>query len=172
VASVFIGLGSNLGDRLEQLGRALDAIAGLPETAVCRVSEVVETEPWGVEDQPRFANAVALVETGLLLDELLRAFKDIERTLGRESGVRYGPRPIDLDILLADDEWHSRELRVPHPRLAERQFALFPLLEIAPDATWPDGTPFDRSAATDGAIVKRLGPVRGYERLTVYPLGE
>lgn len=165
---ILIGLGSNLGDRRAALARALRAIEALPGTRILAVSEVVETEPWGVGQQPLFANAVARILTTLHAEALLTELKRIEADLGRREGVRYGPRVIDLDILLAGDEAiDTPELTVPHPRLAEREFALIPLLEVAPDATWPDGTPFDMCAATEGRIVRRLGAVPGYEGLTV-----
>lgn len=167
MGEVFIGLGSNLGNRMRNIGYALQEIEALPDTRVVRVSEVVESEPWGVADQPYFANSVALIETALHTDGLLSALKHIETRLGREPGERNGPRLIDLDILLAGDEhWDTPELVVPHPRLAERQFALWPLLEIAPDAAWPNGTAFDPVHASEGRIVGRLGAVPGFEGRT------
>lgn len=167
---VILGLGSNLGDRLGNLARALDEIEGLGDMRLIAVSEVVETEPWGVADQPPFANAVARFVTHAQPIDLLRQLKAIEARLGRTAGVRFGPRVIDIDILLVgSEELHTDELTVPHPRLAERDFALTPLLEVAPNATHPDGRPFDRSAAVHGRIVRRLGPVPRYEHLTSAP---
>jgi 2-amino-4-hydroxy-6-hydroxymethyldihydropteridine diphosphokinase len=171
VSTVFIGLGTNLGDRLANLRRALEGIGTLDATYVRRVSNVVESVPWGVTDQPPFANAVAEVDTEIPLDRLLGLLKELEASLGRETGERYGPRVIDLDILLAgDEEWQTPELRVPHPRLAERDFAVTPLLEIDPEATWPDGAPIERTRATEGRVTATLGPVPGFEELTP-PLG-
>lgn len=168
MTQVLVGLGSNLGDRLDNLARALEAIEELPDTTLRAVSHAVESEPWGVELQPAFANAVALLSTQLSADRLLAGLKEAEVRLGRQAGVRYGPRVIDLDILLFGGEvWDTEALAVPHPRLAERQFALLPLLEVAPHATWPDGTPFAPETATEGRILGRLGAVPGYERLTV-----
>lgn len=168
MTEAFVGLGSNLGDRLGNLAHALAAIGDLPETRVLAVSEVVETEPWGVEEQPLFANAVALVATELSADWLLPSLKEIELHLGRRAGVRFGPRVIDLDILLFGAEvWRTDSLTVPHPRLAEREFAICPLLEIAPAATWPNGTPISAENAAEGRVLRRLGPVPGYEHLTV-----
>lgn len=165
---VFIGIGSNLGDRMDNLALALDAIAQLPDTRLLAISEVVESEPWGVAEQPEFANAVARLDTALRADALLAALKSIEARLGRTAGERYGPRPIDLDILLAGAEvWHTEDLVVPHPRLAERDFALTPLLALDPEATWPDGQGFDRRLAVSGRILRSLGPVPGFEHLTV-----
>jgi len=167
ITDTYIGLGSNLGDRLEHLSRALGAIAGLEGTYVIEVSNVVESEPWGVTDQPAFANAVAWVATTLRADQLLEALKDIEAALGRGAGPRYGPRVIDLDILLfGDEEWRAEDLVIPHPRLAERDFAVTPLLEIAPDARWPDGTRITRDAAAAGRVTGVLGPVPGFEPVT------
>jgi 2-amino-4-hydroxy-6-hydroxymethyldihydropteridine diphosphokinase len=163
----YIGLGSNMGDRLGNLRAALEAIDALEATNVVTVSEVVETEPWGVTEQPPFANAVARVSTGVEADRLLEALKDIEAALGRTGGPRYGPRIIDLDILLyADDEWETAELTIPHPRLAERDFVVTPLLEIAPDARWPDGAPIVRDEATEGRVIGSLGAVPGFEMIT------
>lgn len=168
MSEVFIGLGGNLGDRCATLAHALDRITELPGTRLLAVSGAVESEPWGGVEQPPFANAVARLETALSAPALLAELKRIERALGRTSGVRYGPRPVDLDILLFGDEvWHTDQLTVPHPRLAERQFALLPLLEIAPGASGPGGAPFDPAAATEGRIIARLGTLPGYEQDTV-----
>lgn len=167
MTDAYVGLGSNLGDRLENLRQALDAIEALEETRVVSVSSVVESVPWGVSDQPLFANAVARVATEYPADRFLDALKEIETALGRVPGERYGPRVIDLDILLfGDDEWQTPALTVPHPRLAERDFAVTPLLEVAPHAEWPDGSPITRERATEGRITGSLGPVPGYEEVT------
>lgn len=170
---VFIGLGSNLGDREENIARALEVIVRLPETRLIAVSEIVETEPWGIEDQPLFANAVARLATPMAADAMLLALKRIEDELGRVPGQRNGPRVIDLDILLFGGEvWQTEVLTIPHPRLGERDFALTPLLEIAPGATWPGGMPFERQRATEGRIVRRLGPAPGFAHLTVGSAGD
>lgn len=167
MTDAYIGLGSNLGDRLEHLRRALEAIEALDETRVVSVSNVVESVPWGVSDQPLFANAVARVATEFPADRFLDALKEIEVAVGRTPGERYGPRAIDLDILLfGDDEWQTPALTVPHPRLAERDFAVTPLLEIAPHAEWPDGSPITRDRATEGRITAALGQVPGFEEVT------
>lgn len=172
MTDAYVGLGSNLGDRLANLRRALDAIGGLDETRVISVSNAVESEPWGVTDQPPFANAVARIATAIPADRLLGLLEDIEAALGRVPGERYGPRLIDLDVLLyGDDEWDTPELTVPHPRLADRDFAVSPLLEIAPHAEWPDGSPVTRDRATQGRITSGLGPVPGYEDVTPPPGG-
>lgn len=167
MTDAYVGMGSNLGDRMANLSHALSAIAALDETTVISVSNVVESVPWGVRDQPLFANAVARVATVYPADRFLEALKDIEGSLGRVAGERNGPRVIDLDILLfGDDEWQTAALTVPHPRLAERDFAVTPLLEIAPHAEWPDGSPITRERATEGRITATLGQVPGFEELT------
>jgi 2-amino-4-hydroxy-6-hydroxymethyldihydropteridine diphosphokinase len=172
IKDAYIGLGSNVGDRLGNLRAALEALDALESTNVVTVSRVVESEPWGMTEQPAFANAVARVSTGMEADRLLEAVKDIEVALGRTGGPRYGPRVIDLDILLLDDdEWETPELIIPHPRLAERDFAVTPLLEIAPDAHWPDGTSVTRDRATQGRITGSLGAVPGFEMISPPPGG-
>jgi len=164
---VFIGVGSNMGDRLAVMGQAVEAIAGLDDTHVISVSMVVETEPWGIINQPPFANAVARISTTIPADRLLVALKEIEAALGRREEVRNGPRPIDLDILLyGDDEWETPRLTVPHPRLLEREFVVVPLLSVAPHVTMPDGTPVMRETATEGHVMGTLGPVPGFEEMT------
>ena len=168
---VYIGLGSNVGDRLSTMSAALTAIDALEGTSVVSVSGAVESEPWGVADQPRFANAVARVSTSLEANRLLDALKDVEAALGRTPGPRNGPRLIDLDILLVgDEEWDSPELIVPHPRMAERDFVITPLLELAPHVCWPDGAPITRERVSVGRVVGALGPVPGFESVTP-PLG-
>ena len=129
----YIGLGSNLGDR-EATIRA--AIAALP--AVVAVSALRETEPVGVVDQPRFLNGAARLETELSARQLLHTLLAVERALGRERRERWGPRTIDLDLLLyGDDTVDEPGLTVPHPRLHERRFALEPLLDLDPELHVP-----------------------------------
>jgi 2-amino-4-hydroxy-6-hydroxymethyldihydropteridine diphosphokinase len=129
----YVGLGSNLGDREQFIRDAAELIgAG-------RLSAVVETDPWGFEDQPRFMNAVAAVDTGLEPLPFLTFLLDIERRLGRERvGPRWGPRTIDLDLLLFGDRVVDEPgLVVPHPHLLERRFVLSSLAELAPDLEIP-----------------------------------
>ena len=128
----FIGLGSNLGDREEYIRRAVDSLRAESLIEVIAVSSVRETEPVGLADQPRFLNAAVEVETNLSARSLLDRLLAVERDLGRRrTGPRYGPRTIDLDLLLYGDETvQERGLTVPHPRLAERRFALEPLYEL------------------------------------------
>ena len=136
----YIGLGANLGDRESTLARALELLDAEPSIEVTEVSGLRETEPWGpVADQPRFLNGVAAVETGLGPRELLDRLLAVERSLGRtRDGPRYGPRTLDLDLLLYGGEVVDEPgLRVPHPLLAERRFVLEPLAELAPDLVVP-----------------------------------
>ncbi len=129
----YVGLGSNLGDREALIRRA----AGLIGAA--RLSQIIETEPWGYEQQPRFLNAVAEVETRLDARAFLDRLLDVERHLGRErSGRPWGPRTIDLDLLLfGDEEIDQPGLVVPHPHLEQRLFVLEPLAELAPSRRIP-----------------------------------
>ena len=139
----YLGLGSNEGDRLGNLRAARDALV-LYEVLVEAVSSVYETAPQGeVLDQPDFLNAAVRVRTALGPEELLDAAKAIERDLGRASGgVRHGPRPIDVDVLLLGDvEYSSSRLSLPHREVTSRRFVLEPLLELDPELTLPDGTP-------------------------------
>ena len=130
----YVGLGANLGDRAAMLRAALEQLAAEPGLEVVAVSPVRETEPVGYHDQPRFLNAAAAVETELPPRELLDRLLGIERRLGRtREGPRFGPRTIDLDLLLYGDEQIDEPgLEVPHPRLHERLFVLEPLLELDP----------------------------------------
>lgn len=129
----YVGLGANLGDREATIRRA----AGLLGAA--RLSSIRETEPWGHTEQPRFLNAVVEVETEFAPRELLDRLFEIEGRLGRtREGPRWGPRTIDLDLLLfGDRRIEEPGLTVPHPRLHERAFVLEPLAELAPDAVVP-----------------------------------
>jgi 2-amino-4-hydroxy-6-hydroxymethyldihydropteridine diphosphokinase len=138
VTTVYISMGSNLGDRVEMLRRGLDELDQLTETQVVRLSSIYDTEPVGEVDQPRFLNAVVMIETGLEPDVLLWNLLLIERRLGRVRSQRWGPRPLDLDILLYGDEVIDEPgLTVPHPLLHERAFVLVPLAELASDLAHP-----------------------------------
>ena len=136
-----MGLGGNIGDRRLYLERALELLAAEPEVEVVAVSSFRETDPVGYTDQPPFLNAACAVETELGPRELLERLLAVERALGRErTGPRFGPRVIDLDLLLYGDEVVDEPgLEVPHPRLAERRFALEPLAELYPELRLPDG---------------------------------
>lgn len=136
---MYIGLGANLGDREAALRGALEALAAQPEVELIAVSTLRETDPVGYVEQPRFLNAAAAVETELPPRALLDRLLAIERAQGRtREGPRYGPRTIDLDLLLYGDEVVDEPgLTVPHPRLHERAFALEPLAELAPGVVVP-----------------------------------
>jgi 2-amino-4-hydroxy-6-hydroxymethyldihydropteridine diphosphokinase len=136
----YIGLGTNLGDRELNLRRALER---LEELGPVRASSFRETDPVGVTDQPKFLNAAAELATELPPKELLERLLEIERELGRDRAAerRWGPRVIDLDLLLFGEEAVDEPgLTVPHPRLADRRFVLEPLCELNEDLTLPDGT--------------------------------
>ena len=135
----FVGLGANLGDREKTLRRALDLLAAEPGIELRAVSTFRETAPVGYVDQPRFLNAAAELETTLPPGELLDRMLAVEQALGRErTGPRFGPRTIDLDLLLYGDETiDAPGLHVPHPRLHERRFALEPLAELDPNLELP-----------------------------------
>lgn len=137
MTTVFIALGSNLGDRSANIDAAIDELAA--RMTVQDRSPVYETDPKYVTDQPRFLNMVLSAETDLEPTALLDFLKEIEVRLGRQAGLRYGPRPIDLDILFYGDECIDRpELKIPHPLLNERAFVLKPLADIAPGLVHPE----------------------------------
>jgi 2-amino-4-hydroxy-6-hydroxymethyldihydropteridine diphosphokinase len=162
VRAVYIGLGGNLGDPVATLKQALARIARLDGVELDAVSSAYESAPVGLTDQPPFVNAAARLLTDLPLREVLAGLLAVERQLGRVRTVRYGPRTSDLDILLAGDEVADEPgLSVPHPRLAERRFALEPLLELDPALSLPGGPPL--SALVEGVrdqAVRRLDGVQ------------
>lgn len=137
-ATVYVGLGSNQGDREAQLVSALEALSRIDAVAVLRCSSLFESAPVG-PPQPRYLNAVVALECGLPPQRLLCILKQIEKDLGRQpGGLRWGPRPIDLDILLWEGEIIADpNLQVPHLELHKRRFALEPLSELAPEAEHP-----------------------------------
>jgi 2-amino-4-hydroxy-6-hydroxymethyldihydropteridine diphosphokinase len=139
MARAYVGLGSNLGDREQVLRHALALLAAEPALELVAASSTRETDPVDYEDQPRFLNAAASLETDLSPRELLERLLSIEQRLGRtRDGPRYGPRTIDLDLLVYDDEVVDEPgLTLPHPRLAERRFALEPLAELDPTLVVP-----------------------------------
>jgi 2-amino-4-hydroxy-6-hydroxymethyldihydropteridine diphosphokinase len=138
-AIAYIGLGSNLAEPRVQIEKALKALEQLPESRLVARSRLYRSAPWGVVDQPEFVNAVAGIETGLTPVELMQSLLTIERELGRErTGNRWGPRIIDLDLLLHGDAIIDEPgLRIPHPHLHERAFVLLPLAEVAPQLIVP-----------------------------------
>jgi 2-amino-4-hydroxy-6-hydroxymethyldihydropteridine diphosphokinase len=134
----FVGLGSNLGEREALIGQALDELAALPDTTLIRVSSLYDTEPVGVIEQPRFLNAVAMLDTELTARQLLWNLQRIEARLGRTRSQRWGPRTMDLDLLLYGDlVIEEDDLHLPHPELARRAFVLVPLVELDPQVTHP-----------------------------------
>ena len=148
----YLGLGSNIGDRREMLQAAVEDLWGHGVETLAS-SSVYESEPVGeVLDQRAFLNACLRIETGLAPEALLDACKGVERTLGRAAGgVRHGPRPIDVDVLLlGTSEYESERLTIPHQELAQRRFVLVPLLELDPGLRLPDGRPLAKE-------LKRLG---------------
>lgn len=139
-SEVFLGMGSNLGDRLANLNTALDLLASTPDVCITDVSSIYATSPVGLIDQPDFYNAVSCVRTNLEPDGILALCMEIETFLGRQRTIYWGPRTLDLDILLIMGiEVHTDYLTVPHPRLMERAFVLAPLAQIAPNVVLPDG---------------------------------
>lgn len=133
---VYLGLGSNLGDRAGFLRQARASLP--PEVNLLRASLIYETPPWGYTDQPAFLNQVIEVETGLEPEELLAKLKAVEKDLGRVKNFRYGPRCIDLDILFYGNRiFQSGQLTIPHLALAERAFVLVPMHELDPDFIHP-----------------------------------
>jgi 2-amino-4-hydroxy-6-hydroxymethyldihydropteridine diphosphokinase len=138
---VYLGLGSNMHNPPAQLEAAVAALGLLPATHVQRISPVYVSRAWGKTDQPDFLNMVVEVDTALGPASLLRAVKQIEADQGRTSGERWGPRPVDIDILLYDkQEINTPTLVIPHLRMWERAFVLRPLADLVPDLISSDGT--------------------------------
>ena len=132
MAKVFLGLGSNVGDRLQHLQSATDQLVKLRHTTIQNISSVYETEPVGKKDQSEFFNAAAELETTLPVHELLAELKGIEGKVGRKDSIRWGPREIDIDILYYDDLiLNDDSVHVPHAEISNRRFVLIPLMQIA-----------------------------------------
>lgn len=137
IKTVYLGLGSNIGDRAAHLRRALEMLAA-PDLRIARVSPAYETEPMEYTRQPWFLNQVAEVETGLFPMQLLARVGRVEREMGRVRGIPKGPRIIDIDILFFGRAViKSVKLEIPHPAIAERRFVLAPLADLAPDLRHP-----------------------------------
>lgn len=138
MAEAYIGIGSNLGPREQHIALAFDAAAALPDTRVCATSPIYETDPVGPPGQGPYLNAAMHLTTDLSPRDVLSALRRIEEQAGRERRERWGPRTLDLDILLYDDQIiDGPQLTVPHPCMHERWFVLKPLCDIAPDAVHP-----------------------------------
>lgn len=148
----YLSLGSNMGDRLSLLEQSVARLATHPGIGVVSVSSVYETDPVGFTDQDAFLNIVVEVETTLAAQDLLTVCQEIEQYLQRERIIRWGPRTIDLDILLYNqDNMETERLTIPHPRMHERAFVLVPLLEIAPQ--------FSVRFSTEGEGVRLWGTI-------------
>jgi len=140
VTQSYLGLGSNLGDRLATLQEAVDLLGAEPGIEIVRSSRVWETDPVGGPAQPDFLNVVVQAEVEATPLDLLAACLRVEAALGRVRDVRWGPRTVDIDVLLVEGgAIDEPELTVPHPRMHERAFVLMPLLELDPDPLLPDG---------------------------------
>ena len=155
-----LALGTNLGDRRHNLSAAIDHLKqGLN---VLKLSAVYETAPLYVTDQPAFLNMALLADTALAPHDLLALAKDVERRVGRQPSFRNGPRAIDVDILFLDDRVvDTEDLTIPHPRLAERRFALAPLVDVAPDWRHP------LTGLTAGEMLATIAEQGAFSRLAI-----
>jgi 2-amino-4-hydroxy-6-hydroxymethyldihydropteridine diphosphokinase len=158
--TAYLGLGSNLGDRLGNLQAAVDALGAARGVRPEASSRVWETAPVGGPPQPDYLNAVVRIDTDRAPGELLRACRDVEDGLGRVRTERWGARTIDVDVLLYDDESvDTPELTVPHPRLASRAFVVLPLLELDPELRLPDGRRLVELRVNDAAAAPYAPPL-------------
>lgn len=148
--SALIGLGGNVGDVCASMQKAIDSIQAHAQCRILKISNVYKTPPWGVTDQAWFLNACAEIATTLLPDDLLKFMLSVERAQGRVRDVRWGPRTLDLDLLVyGDEQVRTDQLTVPHPRIAERPFVIVPLLDIAAARVIDGRTVSDYAAALD-----------------------
>ena len=155
---MLLGMGANIGDPRAALRQAVEAVNGLPQTRVCRVSSHYRTAPVGYTEQPPFYNLVAEIETSLSPSAMLGACLGIEAAMGRERPFKNAPRVIDVDLLLCEGfTLDTPELTVPHPRMGERAFVLIPLEELCPDGRWGEYDLSTAMAAVDRSqIFERL----------------
>jgi 2-amino-4-hydroxy-6-hydroxymethyldihydropteridine diphosphokinase len=161
MASALLSLGGNVGDTRVTLGRAVAMLCESGDLRLRARSSDYRTPPWGVADQPPFVNLCIAVETGLTPHQLLARAQTVERALGRDRAGerRWGPRPIDIDLIAYDDvALATPDLTLPHPRLLERAFVLVPLAEIAPDRMIASVRVRDALARVDAAGIERLPP--------------
>jgi 2-amino-4-hydroxy-6-hydroxymethyldihydropteridine diphosphokinase len=160
MARAYLSIGSNLGGRAENCIIAVARLAH--KEKILKVSDIYETEPWGRTDQPEFMNVAVEIETRLDPHELLEACKRIEEMMGREPGERWGPRVIDLDVLLYEDRViKDEDLILPHPRMHERRFVLQPLADIAPQVRHPvlkkTAAELLEDLGAEGGMVRKVG---------------
>lgn len=150
----FISLGSNIGNRLEYLQQAVDLLQQIEHVNVANMSSVYETDPVGYEDQAAFLNMVVEIKTILTPHEILKKCNEIEAKLGRKRDIRWGPRTVDLDILLYNEEnVKTEDLIIPHPRMMERGFVLIPLVELQANLVDPQS----KQLIADVAHVQKEG---------------
>ena|ERR1035437_9196134 len=155
---IYLSLGSNLGDRAAHLHKALDELGDF--VSIRQVSRIYETAPVGVTDQPDFLNLAVEADTGLKPDQLLAGLKSIERKVGRVPGRRWGPRVVDIDILLyGSEQLETPQLTLPHPQMTNRAFVLIPLAEIAPNLKHP---------ISDVPVARLRDQVTGLQRIRPY----
>ncbi len=161
-APAYIGIGSNLQDPAAQVGRACEALRNIPHTRLMAVSRRYANPPMGPQDQPDYVNAVAAVLTQLPPQQLLAELQRLEASLGRvrTAGDRWGPRVIDLDLLLQGlSREQTDKLSLPHPGISQRNFVLFPLCDIAPELLVPgQGRVRNLAAAADGEALRAIDP--------------
>jgi dihydroneopterin aldolase/2-amino-4-hydroxy-6-hydroxymethyldihydropteridine diphosphokinase len=135
---VFLGLGSNLGNRVEYIERAIEEIGSLKDTKIIKKASLYETEPWGFKEQPDFINSAVEIETMLSAEELFNEVKSIEQKLKRKSKGKWQEREIDIDILFYGNEIiKSERINIPHKEIEKRKFVLIPMYELAPDFVHP-----------------------------------
>lgn len=158
--TAFLSLGANLGARAHNLARALVQLTLNGRVSLTRISPVYETAPWGVTDQPAFLNLAIAIRTSLTPSELLDVCKDVEARVGRTPTSRWGPRVVDVDIVLHGGHTvRTEHLTIPHPRAAERQFVLVPMASIAPEACVASGVRVSALARPDDPGVRLVGPL-------------